>query len=243
VGTDQTPQTPPRTRTPPAVTPTAQRPAVRPDVTAARPEVMVTRPEQTATRRPYLRMAFANPYNLSLLAGGLAASLLTGVPILGVLTLGLEGLWLLHAPDSRLLQKLVWDPQFERLRRSIEVAERTARLQLLDRGARARVETLIERQDEIQRLGAQNPSFAGDLLRTELSKTSRLVEAFLDMSLTCQRFEAYLENVDINQLNNDRKRYGAIAKAGAANDQEAQIAQKNLDVSDKRLAKLAEIKH
>jgi len=236
VGTDQTPQTPPRTRTPPAVTPTTQRAAVRPDA-------VPVRSDQTASRPPYLRMAFANPYNLSLLGGGLATALLTGVPILGLLTLGLEGLWLLHAPDSRLLQKLVWDPQFERLRRSNEAAERMARMQWLDRGARARVDTLVERQEEIQRLAAQNPSFARDLLRTELSKTSRLVDAFLEMSLTCQRYQAYLDNVDPNQLNNDRKRYGAMAKAGAANDPEAQIAQKNLDVTDKRLAKLAEIKH
>jgi hypothetical protein len=221
----------------PAATPAAQRPAVRPELA---PEVR--QQDQPGGRRPYLRMAFANPYNLSLFVGGIAASVLTAAPVLGLLTVGVEALWLLHAPDSRLLKKLLWDPQFERLRRSAAAAERTARMQPLDRTARARVEALIERQAEIQRLAAQNPSFAGDLLRTELGKTDRLVEAFLDMSLTCQRYETYLENVDTNQLNADRKRYGLIAKAGAANDPEAQIAQKNIDVTDKRLAKLAEIK-
>jgi hypothetical protein len=202
----------------------------------------VRQQDQPGGRRPYLRMAFANPYNLSLFAGGIAASVLTAAPVLGLLTVGVEALWLLHAPDSRLLKKLLWDPQFERARSSAAAAERTARMQPLDRTARARVEALIERQAEIQRLAAQNPSFAGDLLRTELGKTDRLVEAFLDMSLTCQRYETYLENVDTNQLNADRKRYGLIAKAGAANDPEAQIAQKNVDVTDKRLAKLVEIK-
>jgi hypothetical protein len=221
----------------PAATPAAQRPAVRPELA---PEVR--QQDQPGGRRPYLRMAFANPYNLSLFVGGIAASVLTAAPVLGLLTVGVEALWLLHAPDSRLLKKLLWDPQFERLRSSAAAAERTAHMQPLDRTARARVEALIERQAEIQRLAAQNPSFAGDLLRTELGKTDRLVEAFLDMSLTCQRYETYLENVDTNQLNADRKRYGLIAKAGAANDPEAQIAQKNIDVTDKRLAKLAEIK-
>ena len=237
MGTDQTPQTPPRTRAP-ATTPTVQRPTVRPDLP---PEVH--QQDQPAGLRPYLRMAFANPYNLSLFAGGLAVSALTAAPVLGLLTLGLEALWLLHAPDSQLLKKLLWDPQFERRRLSMAAAERSGRMQPLDRAARARVDALIERQAEIQRLAAQNPSFAGDLLRTELGKTNRLVEAFLDMSLTCQRYETYLENVDTNQLNADRKRYGLIAKAGNADDPEAQIAQKNVDVTDKRLAKLAEIKH
>jgi hypothetical protein len=188
-------------------------------------------------------MAFANPYNLSLFVGGIAASALTAAPVLGLVTLGLEALWLLHAPESQLLKKLLWDPKFERQKSSMAAAERSARMEPLDRSARARVEALIERQAEIQRLAAQNPSFAGDLLRTELGKTDRLVEAFLDMSVTCQRYETYLENVDTNQLNADRKRYGLIAKAGAPNDPEAQIAQKNIDVTDKRLAKLAEIKH
>jgi len=237
VGTDQTPQTPPRTRTPPA-TPTVQRPTVRPDIASE-----VRQQDQPAGRRPYLRMAFANPYNLSLFVGGIAASALTAAPVLGLVTLGLEALWLLHAPESQLLKKLLWDPKFERQKSSTAAAERSARMQPLDRSARARVEALIERQAEIHRLEAQNPSFAGDLLRTELGKTDRLVEAFLDMSLTCQRYETYLENVDTNQLNADRKRYGLIAKAGAPNDPEAQIAQKNIDVTDKRLAKLAEIKH
>jgi hypothetical protein len=218
-------------------TPTGQRPAARIDVTPAKQE------DPGAGQPPYLRMAFANPYNLALLGGGLAAAVLTAAPVLGLLTLGLEGLWLLHAPDSRLLKKLLWDPQFERVRSSMAAAELSTRMQPLDRTARARVEALIERQAEIQRLAAQNPSFARDLLRTELGKTDRLVDAFLDMSLTCQRYEGYLENVDTNQLNADRRRYGLIAKASAADDPEAQIAQKNVDVTDKRLAKLAEIKH
>jgi hypothetical protein len=128
------------------------------------------------------------------------------------------------------------------MRGEAAAADRAARMGPLDRGSRARVEALIDRQEEIHRLAAQNPSFAGDLLRTELSKTDRLVSAFLEMSLTCQRYEGYLDNVDTAQLDKDRKRYGLIAKAGAADDPEAQIAQKNIAVTDKRLAKLDEIK-
>jgi hypothetical protein len=47
-------------------------------------------------KRPYLKLAFANPYNLSLLLGGVTASLLTGNPIPGLMALGGEALWLLH---------------------------------------------------------------------------------------------------------------------------------------------------
>ena len=247
VGTSQTPQTPPRTRqtTTPAATPPATASSAG-KVGAQRPDNFA--PEESTrdrpgTERPYFKMAFKNPYNLSLLCGGLAVATLTANPLLGILTVGLEALWILHAPDSTLLRRFLWDPKFEQLSGALAAAERERQMQPLDRDARARVEALVERQAEIHRLAAQNPSFAGDLLRNELGKTDRLVAAFLDMSVTCQRYEGYLKQVDTDQLNRDRKRYGLIAKAGAANDQEAQIAQKNIDVTDKRLAKLDEIKH
>jgi hypothetical protein len=247
VGNSQTPQTPPRTRqsTTPAATPqSTTRPGGVIDAHTSDDLAADQSPrEPPGAKRPYFKMAFVNPYNLALLSGGLAVAALTANPLLAVLTAGLEALWILHAPDSSLLRRLLWDPQFERMQGALTAADRAQRMQPLDRDARARVEALVERQDEIHRLAAQNPSFAGDLLRNELGKTDRLVAAFLDMSVTCQRYEGYLKQVDTGQLDRDRKRYGLIAKAGAADDPEAQIARKNVDVTDKRIAKLDEIRH
>ena len=50
-------------------------------------------------KRSYVKAAFANPYNLSLLAGGLVASALTLNPLLAIITVGLEVLW----PEAVLL--------------------------------------------------------------------------------------------------------------------------------------------
>jgi hypothetical protein len=190
-------------------------------------------------KRPYVKMALLNPYNLSLLGGGLAASVLTMNPLLALATLGLEALWLLHAPDSRRLRHLLWDPRFDRLRRSIEAAERAERLKQLAAGPRARVETLVARREEIQRLAAQNPSFTGELLRGELVKTDRLVNAFMDMALTCARYESYLDSVDLGQLERDRQRY---ARSAEQEGPPGEIARKNLAVVDKRVDKVDEIR-
>jgi hypothetical protein len=196
-------------------------------------------------KRPYLRLAFMNPYNLSLLSGGLAASVLTVNPFLAFATLGLEALWLLHAPDSARLRHLLWDPRLAGLRSSIEAAERAQRLAGLDSQARDRVEALVARRAEIQRLSAQNPSFTGDLLRNELVKTDRLIDAFVDMTLTCARYEAYLASVDAEHLERDRQRFARaeqLATQGhGADDQQAQIARKNLAIIVKRLDKMQEI--
>ena len=231
--------TPPRAKTTPAqkqVTPVDTK-ALREDTFEASKSYL----RQTVHDRPYLKAAFANPYNLSLFLGGLAAAGVTFSPFFAVMVLGLEALWMVFAPGSKLLQKLVWDPQFEREKLARAEAERAARLQVLPEHDRARVEHLIARQHEINRLAAQNPSFTGDLLRTELGKTDRLVEAFIDMAVTCGRYEQYLDSVDLGEMERSRGRWERAAKAGAEGSEEANIARKNLAVIMKRLDKMKEI--
>lgn len=193
-------------------------------------------------KRPYLKMAFANPYNLALVLGGVAASVLTLNPIPAVVALGAEGLWLLHAPESKTLRRLLWDPRFEKIRLAVEQQERAERMRNLTPEERERVENLAQRQIDINRLASQNPSFTGDLLRTELVKTSKLVNAFLEMALTCARYEQYLEQVDTNALERDRQRFSARSSSDKVPDQERDIAKKNLAVIEKRLDKLRDIR-
>ena len=77
-----------------------------------------------------------------------------------------------------------------------------------------RVDDLVARQADIHRLAAQNPSFTGDLLRTELTKTERLVDAFIDMAVTSARYDAYLQSVDVGGLDDDRARLERDIKLG-----------------------------
>src|SRR5687767_14510297 len=161
-------------------------------------------------KRSYLKAAFANPYNLSLLAGGLAASVLTLNPLLAIVTVGLEILWVVNAPGSKKLQEWLWDPAFDKEQQAQEAAARAERLKNLDEADRERVVELLARQQEIHSLAAQNPSFTGELLRTELQKTNRLVEAFIEMANTCSRYDAYLSSVDLSDLEKDRRRWENI---------------------------------
>ncbi|MBK9062462.1 MAG: hypothetical protein IPL89_04615 [Acidobacteria bacterium] len=193
-------------------------------------------------RSPYLKLAFTNPYNLSLFAGALAAAGLTLNPVLAVVALGLEGLWLLHAPDSKRLKHLLWDPKFEKLRSALQAEERARRLTTVGDGERQRVDALVARQEEIRRLAAQNPSFTGDLLRSELVKTDRLVDAFVEMALTCARYESYLGSIDVEALDKDRRRYEQSSRAGDTADPRVSIAKKNLSVVSRRLEKVQEIR-
>ena len=194
-------------------------------------------------QRPYVKAAFANPYNLSLFVGGLAAAGMTLSPFLAVMVICLEALWMVFAPGSKLLQKTLWDPQFDKERMAEEQAARAARVQTLAEYDRTRVEELVARQHEINALAAQNPSFTGELLRTELSKTDRLVESFIDMAVTCARYEQYLESIDLSEMERNRQRWERIVKNGEKGDEETNIARKNLAVILKRLEKMKEIHH
>jgi hypothetical protein len=194
-------------------------------------------------KRSYVKKAFANPYNISLLAGGLAASALTLNPLIAVITLGLEVLWITNAPGSRKLREWLWDPSFEAEERAVEEAERAERLRHLDEADRERVVNLIARQHEINSLAEQNPSFTGELLRTELTKTDRLVEAFIEMATTCSRYEYYLESVNVSDLERERRRWENTVKNQDERSAGSDIAGKNLAIIMKRFDKMKEIRH
>lgn len=194
-------------------------------------------------KRSYLKAAFANPYNLTLLAGGLAASALTLNPLLAIVTVGLEILWVVNAPGSKKLQEWLWDPTFNQQEQAQEEAARAERLKNLDEADRERVISLLERQKEINALAAQNPSFTGELLRSELTKTDRLVEAFIEMATTCSRYDAYLDSIDLTELEKDRRRWEQIARTEGNRTSETEIAGKNLAVIMKRFEKMKEIHH
>jgi len=217
----------------------AVSPAIKEGISDAAREVVKS---AIFDKRPYLKMAFANPYNLSLFFGTLAAAGLTLNPILAMVALGLEALWLLHAPDSGRLKHILWDPRFDKLRKALEAQERAERLKDLGEGERMRVETLVARREEIGRLAAQNPSFTGELLRGELVKTDKLVGAFVDVSLTCVRYEGYLKTIDDRALQKDADRYAAAVRAGAPDDPRTGLSQKNLAIVLKRQERMQEIK-
>ncbi|HXI13719.1 MAG TPA: hypothetical protein VNM92_13910 [Thermoanaerobaculia bacterium] len=192
-------------------------------------------------KRPYLKAAFANPYNVSLLMGTLAAAVATANPILAAVALGAEALWLLHGPESSTLRKLLWDPRFDKIRLALETKEREERIKDLAPEVRARVGELAGKQEEINRLAAQNPSFTGELLRSELVKTRRLVDSYIEMAVTCGRYENYLETVDREEIERDRERWLDRSRDERSSTQERDIAAKNFAVIMKRIEKIREI--
>ncbi len=192
----------------------------------------------------YLKYAFANPYNLALLGGAVAASVLTLNPFIAVAAFGLEGLWLLHGSQSRFMQRAVWDPIFNKEKLEFDKQHRMEKVKSLSQYGQQRVMNLIEKEEQIQQLAAQNPSFTGNLLRDEIAKTSILVNAFIDLGLTCARYENYLNTVDVKELTEELARWKNYVDANKdkSSEVEYQIANKNLIVLSKRIERVQEIR-
>ncbi len=200
--------------------------------------------EKFPEKPSYFKYTLANPYNLTLLGGAIVASVLTLNPLIAVAALGIEGLWLLHGSQSRFMQRMLWDPIYEKEKLEYEQRRRMAQVEKLSQGGQQRVIALIDKEKEIQQLAAQNPSFAGDMLRSEIVKTHNLVNSFIDLAVTCARYENYLASVDVGQLGQTQTHWqNFIENSQVKTDAlELDIAKKNLAIIKKRIERVDEIR-
>jgi hypothetical protein len=196
--------------------------------------------EEKAKKPPYAKYAFRNPYNYAILGGFASAAALTGNWWLALAGAGVEALWMLFAPDSKLLRKTWFDKVFAAEQDAAKKAELDAKFKSLPESEAMRCLALREKQEQINKLAAENPSFTVDLLGGELQKLDSLVRSFVELSVTCSRYQDYLKSVDVDEIERDLRRYQQIAER--SDGERRTLAQKNLSVLQKRQEKYAEIR-
>lgn len=192
-------------------------------------------------RVPYYRYAFHNVYNYTILGGFGFAALLTGNWWLALFGAGVETLWMVFGPDSKLLRRLYFDKLHDE---TLDQAARAARLRdlaSLPVADAQRCERLEVQRAEILRLCNENRAFTADLLKEELTKMDKLVESFVELMLSSHRYEQYLASVDSDELERDMSRYQRMVDH-ATEDDARHLASKNLEVLTQRREKIAEIR-
>lgn len=196
---------------------------------------------EISERPSYLKAAFANVYNLSLLGGAAAVSLLTGDYIVGALAVGLEAMWLLFVPDLAPFKR--WVDREHRAEQDKKDRERVAKLmESLPEREWQRAHALDELRREIERDMQQNPTFQAILLQPELDKMSALHSQFVGLATACVRAETYLSATDSRDLQRQKEIQNHLVETltdAAAQD----IARKNVQVLDKRLETMKEIQN
>lgn len=187
----------------------------------------------------YLKAAFLNVYNLSLLGGAAAASALTGDFMIGLGALGIEALWLVLGPDLKPFQRAVRESQ--RQEREKADRERVDKLMAeLPEREWQRAKALDELRREIERDMQNNPSFQAILLQTELEKLAQLHQSFVRLASACRRAETYLQAVDVKDLERQIKAQEGLQER-MTDASVKELAGKNAAVLKKRLETIKEI--
>jgi hypothetical protein len=189
----------------------------------------------------YLRAAFFNVYNLSLLGAAAAVTAATGQYVLGAVAGGLEALWLLFGPDTRPFRRAVDDAhRAEREKREKERIQKM--LDALPERAWGRARALEELKNDITRDMKQNPSFQYLLIQTEVDKLAQLYASFVSLAHACVRAETYLGQTDERDLGRQIDQQRSVEKS-AKDDTVAVIARKNVQVLERRAETIKEIQN
>ena len=187
----------------------------------------------------YLRAAFLNAYNLSLLAGAAATAAVTGDWLVAAGAAAVEALWLVLGPDFKPFQRAVREA--ERQEREKQDQKRVQQLlsELPEREWQ-RAKALDELRREVERDMATNPSFQAILLQTELEKLKTLQTSFVRLASACRRAETYLQAVDLKDLERQLKAQQTIAER-MSDPQVRELAEKNAAVLTRRLGTIQDI--
>ncbi len=192
-------------------------------------------------RRPYAKYAFHNIYNYALMGAVGAVAIVTGTWIPLAIGAGLEAMWMLNAPGSKLLQKTWFDKVHDEKEQAETRARRGELLKLLGPEDVARVGRLQDKQREILKQAEDNPQFTLDLLRSELLKLDKLVDGYIELAVNTTRYEQYLANIAFEDLEEELRRYSRAAEK-EEDPQLRRTAKKNLEVLMTRQSKLAELR-
>ena len=190
--------------------------------------------EDDPRARPYARYAFLNPYNLTLFAAGIATGILTGHTWLVVITCAAELLWMIFAPDSKLLQRLWFDRSFAAAKRLEDADRRKERIGLLAPNDSARLAQLCGHKQVIERLAKENPSLTVELLHDELAKLDELLDDFVELGVSAVRGEQHSATFDFAAMRRSWQIYEHQLRNHGAGDPRRDVAEKNLEVLRQR---------
>jgi hypothetical protein len=198
--------------------------------------------KRVSEEAPYARYAFFNPYNLSLLAGAATTAAATGHWWIALCAAASEAVWMLFAPDSKVLRRLWFDERWEQSKKFAVEDRREHKFQQLTPADQQRAFNLREQRTRIYQLAKDNPSLTVELLEPEMAKLDNLYEDFLDLALVCGRSERHLGSFDTATMERTWKYYEKQTKDFKDGDQRHKVAAKNLEVIGQRMQRLEQVR-
>jgi hypothetical protein len=200
------------------------------------------KPRRVDDAPPYARLAFLNPYNLSLLIAALVVSAATGHWWIALSALAVEAIWMLFAPDSTVLQKLWFDKMLSKAREDSLAEQQEEKLKTLDPMDQQRALYLREQKNRIHELAKENPSLTVDLMKDELAKLDGLLDDFIGLAMECARAERHLASFDLRAMEASWNVYRGQVQQMPAGDKRRAVAKKNMEVLEQRRKRWDDLK-
>jgi hypothetical protein len=192
-----------------------------------------------SARPSYLKYAFGNVYNLSLLGGAATASLLTGDWAPALVGGALEALWLFVGADSAPFRRWVDRKHAERLREESRAARRE-RIGALARTDQERASGLVALHAEMGTEIDKHEDWSGQLVGEEYGRLESLLDSFVELAGAADRFERYCRDINAaalrGELEQQRRRAERTEDAEAA-----ALARRNVDLLQRRIEALEEM--
>jgi len=166
--------------------------------------------------------------------GGVLLGALTGHTWIAILTCAAEAMWMIFAPDSKILRALWFDRAFDRARKLDDADRREAKIGQLVPSDSARVGQLCGQKQVIVRLAQDNPSLTVELLAPELAKLDALLDDFIELGVTAARSEQHATTFDFGAMRRSWHMYEQQLHAHRLGDPRRDVAEKNLEVLKQR---------
>jgi len=182
----------------------------------------------------YARYAFWNAYNISLFLGAVVLGVAIDQGWISVLACAAEVLWMIFAPDSKLLRALWFDRAFAAEQKAETAHRRQDRIGLLTQNDGTRLAYLCGQKQVIERLAAENPSLTVELLHDELAKLDALLDDFIELGVTAVRAELHTSTFDFPAMRRSWHIYQELLARHEVGDPRRDIAAKNMDVLRRR---------
>ena len=185
----------------------------------------------------YFNEAVFNQYNIILLVGFLAFSLVGGSFLPLVLWLGLELLYLTLIPGSAGFKKYV-DNKIERQKQQAQIKKRGQVLISLNEMYRKKFYNLKQLHDQILSSPTLTDETLSGLWKDQVEKVGTILNSYLNMMYYLQNFETTFSDKKLDEVRDEIKKMNKELKDETLPDKVREIKEQRLDILNKRIEKL-----
>ena len=178
---------------------------------------------------------------MSLFLGGIVLGVAIDHGWFTVPTCAAEVLWMIFAPDSKLLRALWFDRAFANQQKRELAALREERIGELAVDDSARLGSLCGQKQLIERLAQENPSLTVDLLTSELAKLDALLDDFIELGITTRRAVQHTSTFDFPAMRRSWQMYEEHLRQHPHGDPRHEVAERNLEVLRQRRARYEDL--